>query len=79
MGIGKDIIEGPIQKIGIAIRQLSLAIEQKGEYAAVRELRKQLLGYLKGLRGGASIRARIAVAESADEIVSALNEAFTEE
>ena len=67
------------EKIGIAIRQLTLAIEQKGEYAAVRELRKQLLGYLKGLRGGASIRARIAVAESADAIISALNEAFTEE
>ena len=82
----RDVLEGnaprPVthnEKIGIAIRQLSLAIEQKGEYAAVRELRKQLLGYLKGLRGGASIRARIAVAESADEIVSALNEAFTEE
>lgn len=82
----RDALEGnaprPVtqnEKIGIAIRQLSLAIEQKGEYAAVRELRKQLLGYLKGLRGGASIRARIAVAESADEIVSALNEAFTEE
>ena len=67
------------EKIGIAIRQLTLAIEQKGEYAAVRELRKQLLGYLKGLHGGASIRARIAVSENADAIVSALHEAFTEE
>ena len=82
----RDALEGKTprpatqnEKIGIAIRQLTLAIEQKGEYAAVRELRKQLLGYLKGLRGGASIRARIAVSENADAIVSALHEAFTEE
>ena len=82
----RDALEGKTprpatqnEKVGIAIRQLTLAIEQKGEYAAVRELRKQLLGYLKGLRGGAAIRARIAVSENADAIVSALHEAFTEE
>ena len=66
------------EKVEVAIRQLTLSIEEKGEYAAVRELRKQLLGYLRGLRGGASIRARIAVAESAEFIISALREALTE-
>ncbi len=62
-------------RLALAKMQISLSVCEKGEYIAVRELRKQLLAYLRGLRGGARLRLEIAAAESAEALLSILERA----
>jgi nifR3 family TIM-barrel protein len=52
----------------MALKQLSLAIEDKGEAVAVREARGQIAQYLRAFRGSACLRAQINRAESYDEV-----------
>jgi tRNA-dihydrouridine synthase B len=47
------------ERIDVALRQLRLAIEEKGEEFAVLESRKQIAAYISGIRGAADIRRRI--------------------
>ena len=56
----------------IALRQLSLAIEEKGEEIAVREARKQIAQYFKAFRGSAALRAEINRASTLREVESAI-------
>ena len=58
--------------IDLALSQLAVAVADKGEYRAVREARKQMLDYVRGLRGATEIRGRIALAENAAEVKRAL-------
>ncbi len=46
-------------RVDTALRQLRCAIEDKGEYAAVTEARKQIALYLHGFRGAAALRGAI--------------------
>ena len=64
------------EKIETAMKQLRLSIADKGEYIAVRECRKQLLHYISRLRGAAEIRARIALAETPEEVEAALTDSL---
>ena len=43
------------EKINTAIKHLKLAVEEHGEYVAVREMRKHIAWYLKGLRNSARV------------------------
>ncbi len=56
------------ERIEIALRQLNLAIEDKGERHAVAEARKQLAEYIKGIAGAANLRAEINMASTYDEV-----------
>ena len=56
------------EKIDIALEQLAYSIEDKGEYTAVVEARKQLSEYVKGMPGAASLRAEINAAQTYDEM-----------
>jgi tRNA-dihydrouridine synthase B len=64
---GKEI-EGPSQeeRIEAAIRHLEAAIRYEGERKAVKEMKKHLCSYTKGLIGGAQLRQRIVHTESVD-------------
>jgi tRNA-dihydrouridine synthase len=62
------------EKIEVALYQLSLAIEDKGERMAVFESRKQIAEYIKGINGAAEIRFRINNAESFQEVKAILEE-----
>lgn len=44
------------QKMQYALHQLDICIEDKGEIPAVREMRKHLLWYVKGVRGAAKYK-----------------------
>ncbi len=44
------------QRLATALRQLDLCIADKGELAAVREMRKHFLWYVKGIRGAAKYK-----------------------
>ena len=47
------------EKINTAKKHLKLAVEEHGEYVAVREMRKHIAWYLKGLRNSARVRDEI--------------------
>ena len=57
----------------VALRQLTLAIEEKGEAVAVREARKQIAQYFKSKRGAASLRAEINRATTLAEVEKAIS------
>lgn len=61
------------ERVRAAIRQLDLAIEDKGEDVAVREARKQIALYFKGFRGSAALRASVNAASTKDEVLAALD------
>ena len=62
--------------IDAALRQLYLAVEDKGEAVAIPESRKQIALYLKGFSGAAKIRTEINMAKSFDEVKAALKKAL---
>lgn len=60
------------EKINTAKKNLKLAVEEHGEYVAVREMRKHIAWYLKGLRNSARVRDEINKIESYEEVVNKL-------
>ena len=63
-----------LERITLAIEQLSLMIERKGERLGIAEGKKHLSWYISGMNGAASARNRIMTASSFDEIINILNE-----
>ena len=64
------------EKAAAFMRQLDLCIEEKGEYLAVRQMRKHAAYYIKGSEGSARLRAMAVGAESRKDFESVF-EAFT--
>lgn len=64
------------EKVEIALLQLRLSIEDKGERVAVPEARKQIAMYLHSFRGAAAIRAEINRALTYSEIEKILTDAL---
>lgn len=60
------------EKIGVAIDHMKLAIEEHGEYVAVREMRKHIGWYLKGMKNSARIRDKINKLEDPEEVIKTL-------
>lgn len=56
------------ERLDTAMRQVMMMIEEKGEYTGIREARKQLSWYMKGVRGAANARFAINSAETLDDI-----------
>ena len=67
------------EKVDVALWQLRLAIEDKGETKAVPEARKQIASYLHSFKGAAKIRIKINQALTYDEIESIFMAALNEE
>jgi nifR3 family TIM-barrel protein len=63
----------PRQRLSVALRHLELLIELKGEYIAIREMRKHAAWYTRGLREANRIREKINRAVSLSEIRELLN------
>ena len=71
---GEEIPEfGFDERRAAAVRQLDIAILEKGEECAVREARKQIALYFRGYRGSAALRARINSALTRDEVLFAID------
>ncbi len=62
------------EKIRIAILHMDRLVALKGEVVAVREMRKHLSWYLKGLKGSASIKNSIMEGTKRDEMVRILHQ-----
>lgn len=56
------------------LRHARLQIEFKGEYLGIREMRKHVAWYTKGMEGSAKLREAINRVESYDELEELLNE-----
>ena len=56
----------PLEKLETAFRQLKLAVKYKNEAVAVKEMKKQLCAYTKGLPGSSEIRNRMVHSEDFD-------------
>lgn len=60
------------EKIDVCLLHLERLIQLKGEFVAVREMRKHAAWYLKGIRGNAKVRNGINECETKEELVSLL-------
>ena len=56
------------ERIDTALRQLKLAVEDKGERVAVLEARRHFAWYLKGVRGASFFREKIMKAETVEAL-----------
>lgn len=64
----------PQEKIEICIRHYNKAVYYNGEYRAVREMRKQIGWYLKGLKNNKQIKDKINCEKQSQNVINILNE-----
>lgn len=60
------------EKIDVCLLHFDRLVKLKGEYVAVREMRKHASWYLKSIRGNAGIRKGVNQAETEDELKTLL-------
>lgn len=63
-----------VRRLDIAIRHFKGAVADMGEYTGVREMRKHLAWYLKGMHQAAQYRDRINHTESSEAVLAILGE-----
>ena len=66
------------ERIEVALKQLSLAVGDKGEAVAVPESRKQIAAYFKSFRGSAALRCAINTAVSEAQVIESLHRLILE-
>ncbi|KWX82308.1 tRNA-dihydrouridine synthase, partial [Paenibacillus riograndensis] len=69
---------GPEEKIKVAILHMDRLISLKGEAVAVREMRKHMAWYLKGMKAAARVKDFIMEETKRDEMVRILNQFVTQ-
>lgn len=58
------------------IRHLEMEVKQKGEKTAVREMRKHIAWYIKGMKEATKIREKINTLQTKKEVEDCLTEYF---
>ena len=77
-----DIIKGEKreisneEKLKVLKQHIELAVAEKGEYIAVREMRKHICWYIKNLKESSKIREKINRIEDVNELEACLEEYF---
>lgn len=71
---GRDVIPSAEEKVAVVRQHFRWLLEEKGEYVAVRSMRKHMGWYLKGMKGAAAMRRMINELEHEEEILEALNQ-----
>ncbi len=64
------------EKLEIIKEHLYLAIEEKGEYIGIREMRKHMCWYLKNLKESSKIREQVNRIEDTQELINCLEKYF---
>jgi len=79
--IFKTIIEGleeyipsKEERLNIILEHLELMIEEKGEYIAIREIRKHISGYTKNLPNSSKFREEMNKIENKEELINYITE-----
>lgn len=64
------------EKLETIKRHVELAIQEKGEYIGIREMRKHVSWYIKNLKDSSKIREKINTLETKEEVITCLDEYF---
>ncbi len=64
------------EKLGIMAAHVAKMVEYKGEYIAIRQARKLVAGYFKGVRGAAALRNEAGKIETLDDLIALKNKAL---
>ena len=64
------------EKIDTAMKHLKLAVQEHGEYVAVREMRKHICWYLKNLKDSSKVKQIINQLETKEEVINTLDNYF---
>lgn len=76
---GKEYLPPTVtERLSLAKEHLMMLIEDKGEYTGIREARKHLAWYLKGMRSATTARVDINHSESAEEVIDILDRMLKE-
>lgn len=70
---GNDTPPTPDEILEIASRHVKLLCEEKGEYAGIRESRKHIAWYIKGMPGSTKLKGEVFKCDSLDKMLSLLN------
>ncbi|MGE0789058.1 MAG: tRNA dihydrouridine synthase DusB [Sandaracinaceae bacterium] len=62
------------ERMGLCREHLAACVEQRGEYRAVRYMRRYYPGYLRGLTSGATLRHRLNRADTLPEVLALYDE-----
>lgn len=62
------------EKLDVAIKHMGLSVKEHSEFVAVREMRKHIGWYLKGMKNSARFRDEINKMENVDEVIAKLLE-----
>ena len=62
------------ERLSVILEHLNLAIEEKGEYVAIREMRKHLSGYTKNLPNSSEFRQEMNQIEDREELIKYITE-----
>jgi tRNA-dihydrouridine synthase B len=68
------ILPTPNEKLSLALRHLELIVKYKGEYIGVREARKHISWYLKGLKNSHIAKTKVNMANTYDEMKAIIEE-----
>lgn len=71
----KEVIT-PKEKLEVIKEHYKLALEEKGDYVGIREMRKHLCWYLKNLRNSSQIRQMLNTEEDKEKVMKILEEYF---
>lgn len=66
----------PKEKLNIIKEHLELAVNEKGEYVAIREMRKHICWYIKNLKDSSKLRQEVNKIERKQQLVQVLEEYF---
>ena len=64
------------ERLRVIIEHLKMAVEEKGEYIAIREMRKHICWYIKSLKDSSKIRQVINHLETKEDVIDCLIEYF---
>ncbi|MCL2874357.1 MAG: tRNA dihydrouridine synthase DusB [Defluviitaleaceae bacterium] len=66
----REILPEPkmTERVALALRHFEMLINLKGEFTAVREMRRHMQCYIKGVKGSAKIRTEIVHAETFEDM-----------
>ena len=68
---------GLAEKLETMVAHVAKMVEYKGEYIAIRQARKLVPGYFKGIRGAASLRGEAGKIETMEDLIRLKNKALS--
>lgn len=69
METGEVILPATVsEKMELLLRQADLAVKDKGESVAIREMRKHAMWYVSGLRGAAALKRQAGLMKTAEDL-----------